>query len=66
MGVLQEMHQKIEPLMKEAQKGGNPEEIRPKAMKIREAHARRIEALLSDAQRTQWQKMLAKPLDLGD
>jgi hypothetical protein len=64
--VVQEMQQKIEPLLKEAQKGGNPEEIRPKVMKIRAAHVSRIEALLSDAQKTQWKKMLGKPLSLAD
>jgi hypothetical protein len=64
--IVHEMQKKIEPLMKEAQKGGNPEEIRPKVMKIREEHVSRIEALLSDAQRAQWQRLLGKPLDLGD
>jgi hypothetical protein len=66
MGVAQEMHQKIEPLMKDAQSGGNPAEIRPKVMKIRRQHESRIEALLSDAQKKQWKEMLGKPLDLGD
>lgn len=51
--VVQEMQKKIEPLLKEAQKGGKPEEIRPKVMKIREEHMGRIEALLSDAQKKQ-------------
>jgi hypothetical protein len=35
-------------------------------MKIRKDHEDRIEALLNDAQKKQWQKMLGKPLDLGD
>jgi hypothetical protein len=47
--VVQEMQQKIEPLLKEGRKGGKPEEIRPRVMKIREEHVGRIEAL-SDAQ----------------
>ena len=64
--IVQEMQKKIEPLMKEAQKGGNPKRIRPKVMRIREEHEGKIEALLSDAQKTQWKKMLGKPLDLGD
>jgi len=64
--VVQEMQKKIEPLLKEVEKSGTPEEIRPKAMKIREEHARRIEALLSDAQKKQWKELLGKPLDLGD
>jgi hypothetical protein len=64
--VVQEMQKKIEPLLKEAQKGGKPEEIRPKVMKIRKEHRGRIEALLSDGQKKQWKEMLGKPLDLGD
>ena len=64
--VAQEMQQKFEPLMKEAQSGGNPQEIGPKIMKIRQEQVDRIEALLSDAQKKQWKKMLGKPLDLGD
>src|SRR6202023_1000478 len=35
MAVVQELQQKIEPLIKEAQSGGNPQEIGPKIMKIR-------------------------------
>jgi hypothetical protein len=64
--VVQAMQQKIEPLLKEAQKAGKPEELRAKVMKIREEHGGRIEAFLSDAQKKQWKKMLGKPLDLGD
>ena len=64
--VAQEMHNKIEPLMKEAQKGGNPKEIGPKIRKIRKEQEERIEALLSDAQKKQWKEMLGKQLDLGD
>ncbi len=62
----QEMHKKIQPLIKEAESGGNPEKIHPKVMKIRQVHERRIEAILSDAQKKQWKKMLGKPFDLGD
>jgi hypothetical protein len=66
MAVVQEMQKKIEPLIKEAQSGGKPEEIGPKIMKIRREHEGKIEALLTDAQKKQWQEMLGKPLDLGD
>lgn len=66
IAVVQEMQKKIEPLLKEAQKDGKPEEIGPKVMKIRKEQEDRIEAILSDAQKKQWQKMLGKPLDLGD
>jgi hypothetical protein len=66
MGVVQEMQEKIGPLIKEVQSGGNPEEIRPKVMKIRKEHAERLEALLTDAQKKQWKEMLGKSLDLDD
>jgi hypothetical protein len=66
MGVAQDMQKQIEPLLKEAQSGGNPQEIRPKVMKIRKDHEGKIEALLSDAQKKQWKEMLGKPFDLGD
>jgi hypothetical protein len=63
--VVQEMQKKIEPLMKEAQKDGKPEEIGPKVMKIRQEHEGKIEAILNDAQKKQWKEMLGKPFDLG-
>jgi hypothetical protein len=66
MGVVQEMQKLIEPLMKEAQSGGNPQEIGPKVMKVRKDHEGKIEAILSDEQQKQWKKMLGKPFDLGD
>jgi hypothetical protein len=64
--VVQEMQKKIEPLLKEAQKGGNPEEIWPRVMKVRREHGNRIEALLSEGQRRQWKEMLGKPFTLDD
>ena len=66
VGVIQEMQKKIAPLMKEAQSGGNPEEIRPKVIEIRKEHEGKIEALLSDAQKKQWKKMLGKPVNVLD
>lgn len=66
MGVFQEMHQKIEPLMKQAQSGGNQVEIRAKAMKVRKEQQGKLEALLTDAQRQKWQELLGKPFDLAD
>jgi len=66
MEVVQEMEKKMEPLMKEAQSGGNPQEIMPKIMKIRNAHGGKIEAILSDAQKKQWKELRGKPLDLDD
>ena len=66
MEVVQEMQKKIEPLMKEVESGGKPEEIRPKVLKVRKQHEGRIEALLTDAQKKQWKELLGKPLDLSD
>ena len=51
--------------MEEVQKGGNPDEIRPKVMKLREDLQGKLEALLTDAQKKQWKEMLGKPVDLS-
>ena len=66
MGVVQEMQKKIIPLIKEAESGGNPQEIRPKIMKIRKDHEGKIEALLTNAQKKQWHEMIGKPFTLDD
>lgn len=58
------MQKKIEPLMKEAQLGRNPAEITPKVIKIRHDHRGRLEAILSNAQKKQWNAMLGKPFDV--
>jgi hypothetical protein len=63
VAVVQELQKKIAPLIKEAESGGNPIEIRPKIMKIKNEHGDRIEAILSEAQKKQWQEMLGKPLE---
>jgi hypothetical protein len=65
-GVVQEMQQQIEPLVKEAASRANPQEIGPKVMAIRKGHAAKLEAILSAAQRKQWKEMLGKPFELGD
>ena len=66
MGVVQEMQKKIEPLIKEAQSGGNREEIWPKIMKLRNEHEAKIEALLTDGQKKQWKEMIGNPFALDD
>jgi hypothetical protein len=66
MAVAQELQKKFEPLIKEAQSGGNPVEIRPRMMKFRREQEAKIVGILTDAQKKQWQEMLGKPLDLGD
>jgi hypothetical protein len=66
MGVIEDLQKKIQPLIKEAQSGGNPVEIRPKIMKIRKEQEGKIEAVLTDAQKKQWRELLGKPFDLDD
>jgi hypothetical protein len=61
MGLVKDMQKEIEPLMKEAQSGGNPQEIRPKVIKLRLDCQGKIEGLLSDAQKKQWQELIGKP-----
>jgi hypothetical protein len=65
-GVVHDMEKKIEPLIKEAATKGNHEEIRPKAMKIRQDHADKIASLLTAAQKEKWKEILGKPFELGD
>ena len=64
-GVVQDLGKQIGLLTKEAQSGGKPEEIHPKALKMRKDHDDKSEAILSDTQREQWKRMLGKPFDLG-
>ena len=66
MAVVQDLQKKIEPLIKEAHAGGNPEEIRPKVMHIRKEHEAKIEAILTDAQKKQWKEMLGERFTLDD
>jgi hypothetical protein len=66
MAIMQELTKKIQPLIKEALSGGNPQEIRPKILKIRDEYAKKLEAVLSDEQMKQWKDLLGKPFDLGD
>jgi Spy/CpxP family protein refolding chaperone len=66
MGVVQDLQKNIAPLIKEAQSGGDAQEIWPKIMKIRNEHEGKIEALLTDTQKKQWKEMLGKPLNLEE
>jgi hypothetical protein len=66
MGLVEDMQKRIEPLIKDAQSGGNPQEIWPMIKKIRKEHEVRLMALLTDAQKKRWKEMLGKSLDLGD
>jgi hypothetical protein len=66
MAIVRDLQKDVEPLIKEAKSGGNPEEIRPKIEKIREDHAKKLEAVLTDAQKKQWKELLGPPFELGD
>jgi hypothetical protein len=66
MAIVQDLQKKVEPLVKEAHSGGNPEEIRPRVMKIRKEHEAKIEALLTDDQKARWKAMLGKPFVLDE
>ena len=58
--------QKLQDLLQEAQAAGKPEEVPPKLMKLRQEHAAKIEALLTETQRKRWQQLLGPPFDLRD
>jgi len=66
MTIVRELQSKMEPVFKQAQEGGDPQEIRPKIMKIRKDHEAKLEAMLSDAQKKQWKEMVGKPFTLED
>jgi hypothetical protein len=66
MAIMQELQKRVEALVKQAQSGGDPNEIRPKIEQLRKEHARKLEAVLTDAQKTQWKAMLGPPFELGD
>jgi bifunctional DNA-binding transcriptional regulator/antitoxin component of YhaV-PrlF toxin-antitoxin module len=60
-----ETGEKIKALMEEIHQGANPDEIRPKVLKLRLELEGQLEALLTDAQKRQWKDMLGEPVDLG-
>ena len=66
MAVVQEMQSKVQALIKEAQSAGKPEEIRPKIEQLRKDHAKKLETVLTDAQKKQWKELLGPPFELGD
>ena len=66
MEVVQSFQKKVQPLIKEMQEGGDPQEIQPKMMKLRKDHQVQIEAILTDAQKQQWKEMIGKPFSVED
>ena len=49
MGVIQELQRKLQTLILEAQTKGNPREVLPRAIKLRNDYGIKVEAVLSDA-----------------
>ena len=66
MALIQQAQKETLPLMEELQRTGNKSDIQPKVIKIRDDLEGKLEALLTDAQKTQWKEMLGKPMDLAD
>src|SRR4029077_6881521 len=54
MTVIQDLQKKMEPIVKQAQEGRDPQEIGPKIMKLHKDHQGQIEAFLTDAQKKEW------------
>jgi hypothetical protein len=66
MAIVHDLQNTVQGLVKQAQAGGNPEEIRPKVMQARKDHAKQLEGVLSEDQKKQWKEMLGPPFELGD
>jgi len=67
MAMMQQAQNETRSQMEELKNGGaRKDEIQPKVIKIREDLERKMEALLTDPQRKQWQEMQGKPMDLAD
>jgi hypothetical protein len=66
LAVVQEMQQRMAPLFKEAQASSDALAIQLRIRKLHEEHGRRIEAILSEAQRGQWRAVRGRPLDLDE
>jgi hypothetical protein len=66
MTVMQDLEKKVQPLVKEAQSGGDPQDIGPRILRIRREHEARMEAILTDSQKAQWRKLLGKRLELQE
>jgi hypothetical protein len=64
--IVQDLQKSVERLIKEAQSGGKPEELRPKVEQARRDHAKQLEAVLTEAQKKQWKEMLGPPFELED
>ena len=66
VAITEELHKKAEALVKQVQSGADPNEIRPKIEQLRKDQGKKLEAVLTDAQKKQWQDLLGPPFELGD
>jgi len=64
--VVQQMHKKMEATARQAANTGNPEEVRRSMRKLRQDHAAKIEALLSESQKKLWKELLSTALAMDD
>jgi Spy/CpxP family protein refolding chaperone len=66
MALMQQAQKETQLLLEKLKNGSaGKEEIQPKVIKVREDLEGKLEALLTDAQKKQWQEMLGKPMDLA-
>jgi Spy/CpxP family protein refolding chaperone len=64
--ITQELQRTVQPLIKQAQSGGNPQEIKAKIDQIRKEHRGKMEAVLTAEQKSQLKEILGPPFELGD
>jgi hypothetical protein len=58
-----ETQRETQALMQEIRRGANPDEIRTKALQLRLDLEKKLETLLTDAQKKQWREMLGQTVD---
>jgi hypothetical protein len=66
VAVIQELQRQMAPVAAQAQAGGDPQAVRKELLKIRKDHEGKMAAILTDAQRRQWQALLGPSLALDD
>jgi hypothetical protein len=66
MALIRQGQQDTQSLMAELHKSGKLKEMQPKIIKVRDDLDGQLNALLTDAQKKQWQEMLGKPMAMAD
>ena len=66
--IVQELHKKVEPLIKEAprNRGASRKRSDRKSSRFAKEQGQKLEAVLTDDQRKQWKEMLGPKFELGD